>query len=56
MNIEPGESAEVTFDITSGMLATFSHEIERMKVQPGRYELLCGGSSAQLKPVVITVK
>lgn len=56
VNIEPGESAEVTFDITSGMLATFSHETERMKVQPGRYQLLCGGSSAQLKPVVITVK
>lgn len=56
VNIKKGDTAKVKFSLSPAAFETFDHESGRMKVLPGRYELLYGPSSTDLTPVEVVVK
>ncbi|MDE6325178.1 MAG: glycoside hydrolase family 3 C-terminal domain-containing protein, partial [Duncaniella sp.] len=56
VNIKKGDTARVKFSLSPSAFETFDHESGRMKVLPGRYELLYGPSSSDLTPVEVVVK
>ena len=49
IELQPGETKTVSFDITDSMLCFFSEEKGQWTVEPGRYRLYVGGSSAETK-------
>jgi len=56
VSLQPGESAEVVFDITTDMLKIWGAD-EKWSVEPGDFTVMVGSSSADedLKSVTITV-
>ena len=47
--LDPGETQTVSFDITPEMLSFFSQQLGKWTVEPGKYRLYVGGSSAEEK-------
>jgi beta-glucosidase len=54
ITLEPGESRTVTFVIGPELLSYHGLEMKRV-VEPGRFEIMIGGSSADLESIELTV-
>lgn len=55
VSLEPGESAEVSFDITPESLRFFNRDMERV-VEPGDFDIMVGNSSINHKTTILTVE
>ena len=53
--LNPGEKKTVNFTITPEMLSFYNADMKYV-VEPGSFEIMAGGSSAQVKSVVLEVK
>ena len=49
VELEPGEHKRVTLDLPHSALAFWEEEGARWRVEPGRYGLLLGGSSRDIR-------
>jgi beta-glucosidase len=55
ITLQPGEASTVTFPIGRKQLE-FLDETMQLTVEPGRFELMVGGSSAQVQSIGLEVK
>ena len=55
ITLQPGESRTVEFTITANELAFLNEQMERV-VEPGMFELMVGGSSAEVQTVMLEVE
>ncbi|NTU63612.1 MAG: hypothetical protein HGB05_09445 [Chloroflexi bacterium] len=54
ITLAPGEAQTIEFEITSDQLSFLDEHLERI-VEPGRFDLMIGSSSAQLQTVELEV-
>jgi beta-glucosidase len=54
ITLEPGERRAVTFELGAEQLAYHGPDLKRI-VEPGRFQIMVGGSSAELKSVELNV-
>jgi beta-glucosidase len=54
ITLQPGETRTVTFEIKPEMLAFLNREMQNV-VEPGLFDLMVGGSSAEVTTVVLEV-
>lgn len=54
IELMPGETREVSFDITSEMLKYYNHNLEYV-CEPGEFEIMIGGDSENVKKTKITI-
>jgi beta-glucosidase len=54
ITLQPGESRMVEFSISVNELAFLDEKMERV-VEPGMFEIMLGGSSADLQTVILEV-
>lgn len=52
--LEPGESKTITFAITPELLKYYNHNLDFV-LEPGEFEIMIGGSSADVKKASLTV-
>jgi beta-glucosidase len=52
--VQPGETRTVTFDLGPEHLAYHGADMRRV-VEPGRFEIMVGGSSTDLRSVALDV-
>ena len=55
VSLEPGESVEVSFDITPASLRFVDREMNRV-VEPAEFEIMVGNSSINHQNTVLTVQ
>jgi beta-glucosidase len=55
VTLEPGQSREVTFDVTANELATWDLGMKRV-IEPATYQLEVGSNSAELEATTLEVK
>lgn len=58
VELQPGEAKTISIDLPRSSFEFWDSQINTMRVQPGRYELMVGNSSADsdLKKILITIK
>ncbi|HET7458587.1 MAG TPA: fibronectin type III-like domain-contianing protein, partial [Gemmatimonadaceae bacterium] len=54
ITLSAGETRTVTFDVGPDALSYYGLDMKRV-VEPGRYDIMLGGSSADVKTVVLEV-
>jgi len=54
VTLAPGERRTVTFDLGPEQLAYHGPDLKRV-VEPGRFQVMVGGSSAEVKAVALDV-
>jgi beta-glucosidase len=55
ITLKPGEKQTVTFDIDESLLAFYNHALE-FRAEPGTFQVMIGGSSAQTNSASFELK
>jgi beta-glucosidase len=53
--LKAGESKEITFDLNTGDLKYYNHDLAYV-CEPGDFEIMIGPNSRDVKKVMLTVK
>lgn len=48
VSLEPGESAEISFELETGAFASYDEKLKRFAVEPGVYKIMAGNSSRNI--------
>ena len=54
MTLEPGETRSVSFPVGPGHLSYHGSDMKRV-VEPGRFQLMVGGTSVDVQSIALTV-